>query len=109
MLFPVLALLLVVFLEYGIVGVTFFSDKFASVLQGEAPRGNFNSLSRSLLTLFQMFIGESWEQIMYAGINVTSWSAAYFFLSFIFIVTLLFGNLFKALFLNIHRVGAWRP
>jgi hypothetical protein len=39
---------------------------------------------------------------MYASIRVTSWSAAWYFISFIILCTLLIGNLFRAYFLSHH-------
>lgn len=103
-LLPVVVLLSLIFFIFGTVGVTLFSGKFSTLLQENAPDGDFDTLSRSLLTLFQLFTGEAWERVMYAGINVTSWAATGYFLSFIVIVTLLFGNLFRALFLDPHTV-----
>jgi len=38
--------------------------------------------------------------VMYAGINVASWGAAFYFISFVLLVTIIFANLFQALFID---------
>lgn len=116
-----------------------------------APDGNFNQLPLALLSLWQLFTGQNWDDLLYAGvrargcpsgqrcvsccvaiavallrcagawfrpashirhvpscsrcagINATSWSAAWYFMSFVVINTILFSNLFKALFLESRR------
>jgi Ion transport protein/Methyl-accepting chemotaxis protein-like, first PDC sensor domain len=98
-------LLSVIFLVYGILGVYLFAGKFNELLQDDAPPGNFDSLSNALQSLFQMLVGEAWADLMYAGILVTrDFVAAWYFISFICIATLLFVNIFIGLVLESFQV-----
>ena len=60
----------------------------------ELPRDRVKPVEGSTLTLFHLFVGESWNDVLYAGINTgdTIWAIVYFG-SFVFLVTLLFTNL----------------
>jgi hypothetical protein len=68
-------------------------------------QGGFDTLGMALLLLFQMFTGEGWHDIMYAGQNVTGLSHAWYFVTYVVIATLLFSNLLKALFLSNTKIG----
>jgi hypothetical protein len=97
----VFIVLLIVSWVYAIVGVQLMSGKFRRVLQDSAPGGSFDSLREAFLTLFQMLIGESWDELMYAGIDVShSFAVAFYFMSFIIIVTMLFTNLIVGIVLD---------
>jgi len=87
--------------------VTLFSGShdFSKVLQNNAPQGNFENLAQAMATLFQLFLGENWQDIMYAAIAVYhSFSVSIYFISFVMIVTIIFTNLFVGLVLSTFNV-----
>jgi hypothetical protein len=94
-------LLILVLLIYGIIGVNLFAGKFTELLQGDAPDASFDTLRDSLQSLFQILIGEGWDELMYAGIKVRkNFTVAWYFISFVAIATLLFVNIFIGLVLQ---------
>ena len=96
----VMAVMLVVLFLYGVLGVWFFHDEY-EVLQEDAPAGQFNSLSDSLLTLFQLLVGEGWHDVMYASIRAKrGFGVGWYFVTFIIIVSLLFVNVFIGIILD---------
>eukprot|EP00808_Paulinella_micropora_P001218 g35404.t1 len=100
-LWPLAALAFIVFYVYAIIGVSIFYQEF-KILQGLSPQGNFDNIGDGILLLFQMFISESWQDVMYAGVNVRGWTSSSYFITFVILVSVLFGNLFTALFLDLR-------
>jgi len=98
LIFPIMVVLLYVFLIYAVIGIALFAEKFA--LLEVPPYTNFDSQATALMSLFQVFSGQNWMDVMYFGINATSWSVAWYFMSFVLIATLLGANLLKAMFLK---------
>eukprot|EP01083_Nonionella_stella_P271926 921913_1 len=96
-------LLLVVFYVYGFIGMAMFSGKF-QVLDGGVPEANFDSLPRTMVTLLQLMIGEGWHEVMYNAILATDFSKAWYFITFIILVHVLFINLFIGLVLSIFSI-----
>lgn len=85
-------LIFLVFYFYAVYGVLFFSSTWP-ILGSVAPKANFDTLSDAFLALAQIMIGEAWEEIMYAAMMATKvLYPAWFFISFVFIVTLLLTN-----------------
>eukprot|EP00457_Paulinella_chromatophora_P000083 gb/GEZN01000083.1/.p1 GENE.gb/GEZN01000083.1/~~gb/GEZN01000083.1/.p1 ORF type:complete len:2433 (-),score=354.77 gb/GEZN01000083.1/:111-7409(-) len=100
-LWPLLSLTFIIFYVYAIIGVSHFYQQFL-ILQGRAPQGSFDNIGDGILLLFQVFTGESWHEVMYAGINVLGWASSGYFITFVVLVAILFGNLFTALFLDLR-------
>ena len=58
------------------------------------PDANFNSMLDSIMTLFQLFVGEAWNDVMEAAMNTgKTIPAVLYFVSYILMMTLLFTNL----------------
>eukprot|EP00475_Leptophrys_vorax_P020485 TRINITY_DN2803_c0_g2_i1.p1 TRINITY_DN2803_c0_g2~~TRINITY_DN2803_c0_g2_i1.p1 ORF type:complete len:641 (+),score=166.20 TRINITY_DN2803_c0_g2_i1:115-1923(+) len=86
---------------FGIYGVLFFHKQFdPAVLQGSLPPGNFNDLSQSFLELLYMLVNFD-HTVMYAAILMKDFQYAWYFISYVIIVTLLFTNIFISLILTI--------
>ena len=68
-------------------------------------RSNFDTFGESALTIFQIISGENWNEVLYDGIQSTSWAAmAYFVLVFMgaqFIIM----NLYIAILLRDYQTG----
>jgi hypothetical protein len=73
---------------------------WAQVGGAQVPVGNFDSIGWSMLSVFTLFTGENWNEVMYDGMRAAGpWSAAYF------VVVIVGGqimilNLFLAVLLN---------
>jgi hypothetical protein len=97
----IIVVLMVVFFIYAVIGVWILAGRYGEVLQDQAPRANFDSVGNGLLTLFQMLVGESWHELMYAAIRARNgFAISYFFISFILVVSLLFTNVFIGVILD---------
>jgi hypothetical protein len=100
----VLALVYLVFATYGLY---MFAGKFDVVIYaGVSPPGNFDTLRNSVFVLFQLMVGEAWHEVMYAAIKTNGWNAAYYFIAFTIIVSLLFTNLFVGVILSVYQLAA---
>jgi len=76
---------------YGVTGVIIF---------GDIADGRFETLGSSLLTLFQIMTLSSWETVMLPITEIYPWSWIYF-VSFIFMSSLIILNLFIAILVDI--------
>ena len=92
---PVITLLVLLLYGYGVLGCLLFASDFKFYGDGyDIPDANFNSLGDALVTLFQLFVGEAWNDVLYAAMNTgKSFQAILYFISFILVITLLFTNL----------------
>jgi len=102
-LWPILILLLLIFIEYGIVGVVLFSGKVKPLADaGIAPVGpSCDNFGLCLLLLFQCFTGQNWQTLLYTGIDAFGWSAACFTVSFVVLTEMLIGQgLLTAFFID---------
>jgi len=63
----------------------------------------FSTIGISMFTHFQLFIGEGWHDIMYGVAALSTSISMYFFISYIILVTLLFGNLFLGVIIDIYN------
>eukprot|EP00808_Paulinella_micropora_P031573 g58345.t1 len=97
----VLALLAVVIFIFAVWGTWLFGNKFNRILQDNAPAGNFDNISSSLLTLFQMLVGEGWHELMYSGVQVSGqFTYSFYFITYVAVVTILFSNMFIGIVLD---------
>eukprot|EP00475_Leptophrys_vorax_P001171 TRINITY_DN1061_c0_g1_i2.p1 TRINITY_DN1061_c0_g1~~TRINITY_DN1061_c0_g1_i2.p1 ORF type:complete len:1273 (-),score=298.37 TRINITY_DN1061_c0_g1_i2:82-3900(-) len=98
------SLLMVAFYVFAVYGVLFFKDTFSTLLQSSAPDGNFDSFKESWVTLFQLFVGQSWNEYLYAGVKVkSSYAASLYFMLFVQLVTILITNVIIALVLTVSQ------
>ena len=87
----ILILTFILIYIYGVTGVIVF---------GEIPNGRFETLGESLLTLFQIMTLSSWETVMLPIIDIYPLGWIYF-VSFIFLSSLIILNLFIAILVDI--------
>ena len=103
-----LIFLLLIFYVFSYWGVWLFHDKFKVLAyegEGGHPGCDFDSLTNAMITLFQLLVGEAWHEVMYAAVKVTDWSYAYYFVSFSFIVSMLFTNLIVGVILAVFQMA----
>jgi len=90
---------------YARVGCTLFGDQRTTVVQdnvydaASTIKTNFDSLPYSMLALLQLMVGEGWHEIMYYNVIATHPLTAFYFVFFIFAVTIIISNVFVGLFL----------
>jgi hypothetical protein len=90
----VFTLLIIAFYFYGALGCLLFASDFKYQKNYDIPDANFNSMLDSIMTLFQLFVGEAWNSVMEAAMNTgKTIPAVLYFLSYILMMTLLFTNL----------------
>ena len=90
----VFTLLGVVFYFYACLGCLLFANEFKFNSSYEIPDANFNSMLDSLITLFQLFVGEAWNDVLQAALNTgKTVQALLYFISYSVIMTMLFTNL----------------
>lgn len=79
------------------VGLTLFENKSKVIINeiydGVENSANFNSLFDSMLALLQLMIGEGWNDVMFINILATQYSAIFYFVTYIIIVTLLLNQI----------------
>jgi len=54
----------------------------------------FGSIMESIFTLFQLLLGEGWHDVMYAVCDQTISMASWYFVSYVFLISILFAQLF---------------
>jgi len=97
-------LMLLVFYVYAVFGNARISNQieYVTVDVSSYVFFGFASMAQSWLTLFQMLVSEGWDDIMNDTIIATNnFAWAFYFGSFMFIVTLIFTNLFFGLVLAV--------
>ena len=87
---------------FSCVGVLMFSGEFKTfmVTEYEFQQANFDSITSSFFTLWQLFVGEGSDAIIYATIDSSGSWFAIFFVLYIVIMTLLFTNLILSVILD---------
>ena len=90
----VFTLLVIFFYFYGALGCLLFASDFKYNKDYILPDANFNSFLDSIMTLFQLFVGEAWNDVMEAALSTGKVvPSVLYFVSFIVVMTLLFTNL----------------
>jgi len=105
-LWPILTILTLIFIVYGIVGVALFRGKFTALASANiSPVGaTCDSFGLCLLLLFQLFTGQNSQNLLYTGITAFGWGASIFYCSFLVLCSLLIGQgLLTAFFLDASR------
>ena len=65
-----------------------------------APRANFDSLYMALTTVFIIFIGEDWQNVMFSYYRIHGVRAMLFFLIMLIFLHIVMLNLFLAIIIN---------
>jgi len=100
-------LLLVLFIYvFALLGMSFFAGqlKFDSNdmvdYDGESPRANFDKLHWSVITIFQVLLGEGWNEIMYSCMRSKHYLSAIYFIALVLTGNIIMLNLFLAILLG---------
>jgi len=97
---PIFVTLLVVILLYSSIALYLFRGQGVASDDGNEY---FPTLGVSIFTHFQLFIGEGWHDIMKAAVAATDQSVMYLFVTYIILVTMLFGNLFLGVVIDLYN------
>lgn len=76
-------------------------DLFADTTEDGVPV--FDRFSKSMTTMFRLFIGEGWHSVMYAASDNTTGASKFFFMVYVFLVTMLFGQLLVGVIINLYQ------
>ncbi|ETO27258.1 Ion transport protein, partial [Reticulomyxa filosa] len=97
-------LMLLVFYFYAVFGTALVGGQIEYLTLGPSSfvYFGFSTVAQAWLSLFQMLVSEGWNNIMDETIIATNnFAWAFYFMSFMFIVTLIFTNLFFGLVLAV--------
>jgi len=67
---------------------------------GVSPRTNFDEILWSIITIFEVLMGESWNEIMYSAIRSVGPLAAVYFIALVVGGNIIMLNLFLAILLG---------
>lgn len=92
-------LLMVCCFIFTLLGKTVFGNKFN---YEPRPRGNFDSFSISLITVFQVLTMENWQTVAFDAMrsDIGPWIPAVYFITWIFAGNFILLNLFLAILLD---------
>ena len=62
----------------------------------------FGSLARSLSTMFRLFVGEGWHDVMFSASAATNYSVNFLFIAFMIVVALLCSQLLVGVIINLY-------
>ena len=104
-------LLFLFLLIFALLGMQIFGGKFN--FQDESPNANFDTISASLLTVFQILTGEDWNMVMYDGVRASGGveEGGLIFVTY-FIILVLIGNytlLNVFLAIAVDNLGKFQP
>ena len=92
------SLLFVLFFIFAVLGTAFFgSEPFTD--DGFSAHANFRNFANSMLTLWRLATGDSWQVVMHASMRVSTFAALYY-LFFMLFGGLVMVNLFIAVILE---------
>lgn len=95
-----LSILLLLFMFIAsVAGMQMFGGKLAS------ERSHYDNFLIGMLTTFQILSGENWNEVLYDGINSTSYFAIIYFLIVVVVGNFLILNLFLAILLSKFSTG----
>lgn len=100
-------LLLLFIYVFALIGMSFFSgqmrfdenDKVDHEF-GEPPRTNFDGLGQSVITIFQVLLGEGWNEIMYQCMRSVKQFWAVYYIALVIFGNIIMLNLFLAILLG---------
>jgi uncharacterized membrane protein len=97
----IFVLMLTSFFVFGVYGVLMLSGRFDEVLRDEDDIQDFDSIGQAFLALYQIMLGESWNDLTYAAVNVRrNFDVSFYFVAFVMLVTILFTQLITGLALE---------
>lgn len=78
----------------------FDSNDKVDLVNGIPPRENFDSIGFSIITIFEVLMGDNWNYIMYNCIRSVSKAAAVYFVMLVIGGNIIMLNLFLAILLG---------
>lgn len=102
----VLGLVFLIVYFFNTLGVIMLSGRFQflPVSYYDMPEANFNSFLNGFFTLYLMFIGEAWNDVMAAAEDVSPlarrWVVMAYFFAYVFLLTIIFANLLIGVIIN---------
>ena len=100
----VLAIFIYVF---SLLGMEIFAGKFKfdsngnfDLENGSIPRQNFDSIEWAIITVFQVLVGDKWNEVMYKAYLAVSPGAVIYFLVLVLIGRIVMLNLFLSIILG---------
>jgi len=101
---------------YALMGMSFFAGSFRFTDDGdgpvavpdengvyppyECPRANFDTIQWSIVTVFQVIIGDDWTTVMYNAIRAKGGLFAFYFITLVMFGNIIMLNLFLAILLG---------
>jgi hypothetical protein len=78
----------------------FDKEGYYDPINGTVPRQNFDGLLWSIVTVFQIMVGDNWNQVMYKAYLAISPKAVLFFIILVLLGKIILLNLFLAILLG---------
>lgn len=92
---------------FALLGMSFFAgnvkfdeDDNVDLVNGEPPRENFDSLEWSVITIFEVMMGEGWNDLMYSVIRSVHGIGSMYFIFLVMLGNIIMLNLFLAILLG---------
>jgi voltage-dependent calcium channel P/Q type alpha-1A len=80
--------------------VKFDEDDQVDIENGVSPRENYDKLHWAVITIFEVLMGEAWNEIMYQGIRAQGWLVAIYYIILFMLGAIIMLNLFLAILLG---------
>ena len=98
--FTIIQLTVLLIYSYAVYGCIAFGGTFKYLHNYDMGQANFNSMTDSIITLIQLYVGEAWNSVMLAAFDSIGSGAYPFFFSYVIISTLLLTNLLVGVIIN---------
>lgn len=92
---------------FALLGMSFFAgnikfdkDDNVDLVNGTPPRENFDSIEWSVITIFEVMMGEGWNDLMYQVIRSFHPVGALYFIFLVMLGNIIMLNLFLAILLG---------
>ena len=100
-------LLLLFIYVFALLGMSFFAGKIkfdkddnVDLVNGKAPRENFDTIEWSVITIFEVMMSEGWNDLMYNVIRSVHALGAMYFIFLVMLGNIIMLNLFLAILLG---------
>lgn len=101
-------LLMLFIYVYSLLGMQFFAGRLRFTEQGGnydpqgsyIPRANFDSMLWASVTIFQVLVGDGWNQVMYDCYRAVGWASVFYFITLVIMGNIIMLNLFLAILLG---------
>ena len=102
-------LLLILFIYvFSLLGMSFFAGRLKfnedndvpDLVNGKSPRANFDGMGWTIITIFQVLMGEGWNDIMYSCMRGVGYMSCSYFIFLVIAGNIIMLNLFLAILLG---------